>query len=416
MNRSMSRSSLMSSSAFQNALRSSAATVFGEGGGRAARIAIPAIQSLTNNLRSSLDLNALSAVVSDKETMQGLNDRLAGYLSRVRGLEEANMQLESQIKDLMTKRGSTERDWSAYEKQLSELRKQVSDMTMDNARLLLQIDNARLAADDFRVKWESELAMRQSVEQDIYGLRKIIDDTNVSRMQLENQIESMKEELAYLKKNHEEEVNAIQSQINNCQVDVNVKIPKSVDLSETIEQIRNEYEKVAQKNREDTEAWYKSKFDEISTEVSHNTEALQKAKSEINELRRQKTTLEIDIQTLVNMNRSLEDNLRDTENRYNIDMTKLNQIILGLEAELGDVRRDIERQAQEYTLLLNTKVKLEAEIATYRRLLEGEEERSQPVMPLKAEPVKQTIKKVVVINQELVDGKVVSHREEEIQQ
>ncbi|XP_051786489.1 keratin, type I cytoskeletal 18 isoform X2 [Erpetoichthys calabaricus] len=384
MNRSLSRSSLMSSGAFQNALRSSAATVFGEGGGRAARIAIPAIQSLTNNLRSSLDLNALSAVVSDKETMQGLNDRLAGYLSRVRGLEDANMQLENQIKELMAKRGSTERDWSAFEKQLAELRKQVSDMTMDNARLLLQIDNARLAADDFRVKWESELAMRQSVEQDIYGLRKIIDDTNVSRMQLENQIESMKEELAYLKKNHEEEVNAIQSQINNCQVDVNVKIPKSVDLSETMEQIRSEYEKVAQKNREDTEAWYKSKFDEISTEVSHNTEALQKAKSEINELRRQKTTLEIDIQTLVNMNRSLEDNLRDTENRYNIDMTKLNQITIGLEAELGDVRRDIERQAQEYTLLLNMKVKLEAEIATYRRLLEGGEERSQPVMPLKA--------------------------------
>lgn len=52
-------------------------------------------------------------------------------------------------------------------------------------------------------RYESELSIRQSVEADIIGLRKLIDDTNMGRMNLESEIESLKEELIYLKRNHD---------------------------------------------------------------------------------------------------------------------------------------------------------------------------------------------------------------------
>lgn len=52
-------------------------------------------------------------------------------------------------------------------------------------------------------RYEAELSIRQSVEADIVGLRKLIDDTNVGRMNLESEIEALKEELIYLKKNHD---------------------------------------------------------------------------------------------------------------------------------------------------------------------------------------------------------------------
>lgn len=59
--------------------------------------------------------------------------------------------------------------------------------------------------------------------------------------------------------------------------------------------------------------------------------------------------------------------------RYNMEIESLNNIIIGLEAELTQLRNNIQVQAQDYEVLLNTKMKLEAEIATYRRLLDGED-------------------------------------------
>lgn len=69
--------------------------------------------------------------------------------------------------------------------------------------------------------------------------------------------------------------------------------------------------------------------------------------------------------------RSLEDSLHETEARYGQEVNGHNSQILQLESELGQVRAQVERHTAEYEALLNIKSKLEAEIASYHRLLEG---------------------------------------------
>ncbi|XP_026115705.1 keratin, type I cytoskeletal 18b [Carassius auratus] len=308
---------------------------------------------------------------NEKGQMQNLNDRLATYLETVRRLEQENSKLEVQIREALEKGGPEMCDYSKYSAILDDLRRKVFDATLDNARLVLQIDNARLAADDFRVKFENEMAIRQSVEGDIAGLKKVIDDTNIGRLNVESEIESLKEELVFLKTNHENEVGELRNQIGQSGVQVDVDAPKGQDMSQVMEDMRANYEKLALKNAEELKMWHESQISDVQVQVAQNTEALQGAQMEMNDLRRQIQTLQIELASQQSLKASLEDTLRNTELRSNTEMEKYNTIILQFEAELSQLRSNITEQGQEYEALLNMKMKLEAEINTYKKLLDG---------------------------------------------
>lgn len=350
------------------------------------------------------EVSMIGGAQNEKETMQCLNDRLASYLERVRSLEASNQKLEQQIRQHMEKKGPS-KDWSPYYKMLEDLRKQVFDCTLDNSQLVLQIDNARLAADDFRVKYESELAIRQSVETDINGLRKVIDDTNLTRLNLENEIESLSEELLFLKKNHQDDVTTLQAQIAGSNVTVEVDAPNTQDLGKVMAEIRAQYDALAQKNREDAEKWYQSKVEEHTIQITHDTQELQSAKSSVTELRRTLQSLEIELESLRNQKANLDGTLSETENRYLMELEMLGINVATVEGELTHVRNDCQRQQQDYQQLLNIKMKLETEIQTYRRLLDGDELDLKDALKT---PTTQTVKKVITTTQRIVDGKVVS--------
>lgn len=311
---------------------------------------------------------------NEKITMQNLNDRLASYLEKVRALEAANADLEVKIRDWHLKQSpaSPERDYSAYYKTIEELRIKILEATTDNNRIILEIDNARLAADDFRLKYENELTLRQSVEADINGLRRVLDELTLAKTDLEMQIESLNEELAYLKKNHEEEMKEFSNQVVG-QVNVEMDATPSIDLTRVLAEMREQYEALAEKNRRDAEAWFQAKSAELSKEVSSNAAMIQTSKTEITELRRTLQGLEIELQSQLSMKAGLESTLAETECRYALQLQQIQGLISSIEAQLSELRSEMECQNQEYKMLLDIKTRLEQEIATYRSLLEGQD-------------------------------------------
>ncbi|XP_037664833.1 keratin, type I cytoskeletal 12 [Choloepus didactylus] len=370
---------------------------------------------------------------SEKETMQNLNDRLASYLEKVQALEEANTELENKIREWYETQGSgtgdskSQSDYSKYYPLIENLRNKVISASIENAQLILQIDNARLAAEDFRIKYENELALRQCVEADIHGLRKVMDELTQARSDLEMQTESLTEELAYLKKNHEEELQSFLAG-GPSQVSVEMDAAPGVDLTRLLSNMRAQYEAIAEQNRKDVEAWFNEKSGELRKEISTNTEQLQSSKSQVTDLKRLIQNLEIELQSQLTMKKSLSDSLAETEGDYCSQLSQAQQAIGGLEAQLLQVHTDAERQNADHQRLLNVKARLELEIETYRSLLEGEAEgngvdESSSVTDSKSEAQStdsskdaNKTRKIKTIVQEVVNGEVVSSQVQEIEE
>uniref|UniRef100_A0A669PSV4 IF rod domain-containing protein n=1 Tax=Phasianus colchicus TaxID=9054 RepID=A0A669PSV4_PHACC len=109
--------------------------------------------------------------------------------------------------------------------------------------------------------------------------------------------------------------------------------------------------------------------------MDKDAEALQAARAELSEARRQWHHMQSEIESLHAVEKGLERSLRVTEQQYHMQLQNLEAEIECLEKDLQEVRRGIEKQLREHEILLNTRMKLEEEIATYRSLLEQEENR-----------------------------------------
>ncbi|XP_063322278.1 desmin-like isoform X6 [Pelmatolapia mariae] len=171
---------------------------------------------------------------------------------------------------------------------------------------------------------------------------------------------------------YEEEMSELRRQETQVQIQMDMSKP---DLTAALRDIRAQYEGIAAKNIAEAEEWYKSKVSDLNQAVSKNNEALKQARQETMEFRHQIQAYTCEIDSLKGTNESLMRQMRDMEDRHGREAGNYQDSIARLEAEIANMKDEMARHLREYQDLLNVKMALDVEIATYRKLLEGEESR-----------------------------------------
>ncbi|TNN36668.1 Glial fibrillary acidic protein [Liparis tanakae] len=286
---------------------------------------------------------------NEKIEMMGLNDRFASFIDKVRFLEQQNQLLLAELSQMKGKEPSRLGD--IYQEELRELRRQVDALTSGKARQEIEKDNLAADVAALKQRLQDEIVLRKDAESNLNAFRQDVDEAAVNRE---------------LRELHE------QNMAQQVHVELDVSKP---DLTAALRDIRVQYETMASSNMQETEDWYRSKFADLTDAANRNSEALRLAKQEANEYRRQLQAVTCDLESLRGANESLERQLREMEDRFAVETSSYQDAVSRLEEDMHSLKGEMARHLQEYQDLLNVKLALDIEIATYRKLLEGEESR-----------------------------------------
>lgn len=318
--------------------------------------------------------------LEDAETK--LNNTLSSFTDKIRYLEKQREILEDRWSVLQEQKDSQKDLEPIYLSYISRLLGQVNRVTQKNHERQGTLLDMMDSTNDTKNKYEDELYMRTEVEYSFVDLKKDLDTCSLDKTELALKLQELKEMVELMASVYEQELKNVMEETNDLSVVVNMDSGSHFNLEGILKEVKERYESIAARSREEAQALSKRKLEQSTVRAGRCEVELESSRSHITQLNSKIHHIKSEILAIQNQCISLEREVSDTKGKCDIALKDAKQKLEEIQKALKKAKQDLTHQLREYQDLMNLRLSLDIEIATYKKLLEGEECRLQGPPPV----------------------------------